>query len=161
MRRSDSRRYLIQRIGVKAAFPQRSPSRAQTLPELVQLPVLGPDPANGPTGRAHDNRFGFDHFSAELHAAQHGTVGDAGRSEQAFAPHHGLTLIFAAWTFDAHFGGARALRFGIEPEPRLHLAADAAQRSGRQHALRGATDADIDIDAGLVRIGGVDDAGDV
>ena len=43
----------------------------------------------------------------------------------------------------------------------LHLAADAAQRRRRQYALGRAADAEIDVDAGLVGLGGVDDAGDV
>src|ERR1700751_5182404 len=92
-----------------------------TLSELVQLPMLGPDPADRAAGRAHDHGFGFDHFSAELHAAQHMAVGDAGRREQAFAFDHIFDLIFTAWIFDTHFGGAFALPFGIENEPRLHL----------------------------------------
>src|SRR5262245_57260598 len=139
MRRSDPGRYLIQRIGVKTAYPQRSPSRARTLSELVQLPVFSPNPADGAAGRAHDHGFGFDHFSAELHAAQHAAVGNTGRREQAFALHHVLDLIFPARILDAHFGGALALLLGIEHEARLHLAADAAQRGGRQYALWGAT----------------------
>ena len=44
---------------------------------------------------------------------------------------------------------------------RLHLPADAAQRGRRQHALGRAADAEIDVDAGFVGIGGVDDAGDI
>ena len=43
----------------------------------------------------------------------------------------------------------------------LHLAADAAQRGGRQHALGRAADAEVDVDAGFLGVGGPDDAGDV
>ena len=39
-----------------------------------------------------------------------------------------------------------------EQQPALHLAADAAQRRRRQHALGRAADAHIDVDAG-VRVG--------
>ena len=53
---------------------------------------------------------------------------------------------------DAHFQRALAQRFGVDDQPRLHLAADAAQRRRRQHAFRRAADAEIDVDAGL-RIG--------
>jgi hypothetical protein len=93
--------------------------------------MLGPDPADGAAGRAHDHGFGFDHLSAKLHAAQHVAIGDAGRREQAFAVDYIFDLIFTAWIFDAHFGGALALSFGIEHEPGLHLTADAAQRRSR------------------------------
>src|SRR5581483_7589683 len=137
----------------------RDPRRE--LSELTDLPVLGPNPADGAAGRAHDHGFCFDHIAVELHAAQHAAVGYASRGKQALALDHVLDLIFAAWVFDPHFGRALALLFGIEHEPRLHLATDATQRRRRQHTLRRATNAEIDIDAGLVRIGGVDDAGDV
>jgi hypothetical protein len=56
---------------------------------------------------------------------------------------------------------ARALFFGVEHEPRLHLPADAAQRRRCQHALGRAADAEIDVDAGFVRIGSMDHAGDI
>src|SRR5262249_4895501 len=102
-----------------------------TSSELVQLPVLGPDPADRAAGRAHDHGFGFDHFPAELHAAQHVAVGNAGCREQAFAFDHVFNLIFTPGVVDAHFGGTLALLFGIEHEPCLHLPTDTAQRSGR------------------------------
>ncbi len=56
---------------------------------------------------------------------------------------------------------ALAPLLGVEDQPALHLAADAAQRRRRQHALRRAADAEIDVDAGIAGIGGVDHAGDV
>ena len=56
---------------------------------------------------------------------------------------------------------ALALLVGVEHQPALHLPADAAQRRRRQHAFRRAADAEIDVDAGARRIGGVNDAGDV
>ena len=111
--------------------------------------MLGSDPADGAAGRAHDYSFGFDHLSAEVDAAQHGAVSDTGRREQAFAFDHVFDLIFAARIFDPHFGGALAFLLGIEHKARLHLPADATQGSGRQHALRRAADAEIDVDPGL------------
>ena len=47
---------------------------------------------------------------------------------------------------------AGALLLGVEDQPALHLAADAAQRAGRQHAFRRGADAEIDVDAGLLRL---------
>ena len=119
--------------------------------------MLGPDPADRAAGRAHHHGFGFDHFSAEQHAAQHAAVGNAGCGEQALAFDHVFKLIFAAGIFDTHFGGACAFFFGVEHKARLHLPADAAQRRRRQHALGRAADAEIDVDAGG-RVGGMDDA---
>ena len=55
---------------------------------------------------------------------------------------------------------ALAQLLGVDDQPRLHLAADAAQRGGRQHAFRRAADAEIDVDAGL-GLGAMDHAGDV
>ena len=43
----------------------------------------------------------------------------------------------------------------------MHLATGAAQRRRREHAFRRAARAEIDVDAGLFRVRGVDDAGDV
>ena len=51
---------------------------------------------------------------------------------------------------DAHLQGALALVLGVEDQPALHLAADAAQRRRGQHAFRRAAGAEIDVDAGLV-----------
>ncbi len=62
---------------------------------------------------------------------------------------------------DAHLVGALALLLGVENQPALHLAADAAQRRRRQHALGRAAGADIHVDAGIVGIGAMDHAGDV
>jgi len=43
----------------------------------------------------------------------------------------------------------------------MHLATDAAQCCRRQHALGSAAGPDIHIDAGIFRIGAVNNAGDV
>ena len=55
----------------------------------------------------------------------------------------------------------RALVVVAEHQPRLELAADAAQRRRRQHAFGRAALADIDVDAGRLGIGRGDHARDV
>jgi len=63
------------------------PDRAHALIqiELLELPVLGSDPAHRAGDRAHHHGLGLDHLAAELDAAQHRAVGNAGRREQAIA----------------------------------------------------------------------------
>ena len=56
--------------------------------------------------------------------------------------------------------GAAALVVVAEQQTALHLAADAAQRRGGQHALGRAARADIHVDPGF-RVGGGDDSADV
>src|ERR1700719_4665914 len=51
------------------------------------------------------------------------------------AAHHVLDQIFLARILDAHLGGALALLVGVDDQPALHLAADAAQRRRRQHTF--------------------------
>src|SRR5207302_7312448 len=97
----------------------------------------------------------------EFDASQHGTVGHAGRREQTVAANHVLDLEAFARIGDAHLGRALAPLVGVEHEPALHLAADAAQRRRRQYALGRAADPHIDVDSGRVRLGGIDDSGDV
>src|SRR4028119_1455325 len=46
-----------------------------------------------------------------------------------------------AWPPPAPAGGAAALLLGVEDGAALHLPADAAQRAGGEHALRGRADA--------------------
>src|SRR5579863_1014409 len=129
--------------------------------ELLQPAVLGPDPADGAGDRAHHHRLCLDDAVAELDAVQHRAVGDAGRCEQAIAAHHVFDLEFLARVLDAHLAGALTALIGVEHKAALHLAADAAQRRCRQHALGRAADAEVNVDAGLFRFGGVDDAGNV
>src|SRR5882757_8855221 len=103
--------------------------------ELAELPVLGPDPPHRAGNRAHHHGLGLDHVLAELDASEQRAIGDAGGGEQAVALHHVGDLIFLARIADPHLGRARALLFGVEHEPALHLAADAAQRRRRQYTL--------------------------
>ena len=56
---------------------------------------------------------------------------------------------------------ALALLVAVDDQPPAHLPADAAERRRREHALRRAAAAEIDVDAGRLRIGRVDDAGNV
>ncbi|CEG08157.1 hypothetical protein BN961_01571 [Afipia felis] len=96
---------------------------------------------------------------AELDAGQQRAVCHAGCSKQAVALHHVLNAIDHAGILDPHLGSALALLVGIEDQATLHLAADAAQRRRSQHAFRRATGADVNIDAGVLRIGSVDHTG--
>ena len=61
--------------------------------------------------------------------------------------------IFAAEIVNAGGAGAGAMLLVCRDQPALHLPADAAERRCRQHALRRAADAHIDVDAGLLRLG--------
>jgi hypothetical protein len=54
--------------------------------------------------------------------------------------------------------GALALLRLAQHQAPLHLPADAAQRRGREHAFGRAADADVDVDPGFLRVGGMDDA---
>ncbi len=72
-----------------------------------------------------------------------------------------LHVVFALRVLHAHAGGALDLLFRVEDETALHLAADAAQSARRQHAFGRAADAEIEIDPGLFRLRGEDDAGDI
>ena len=85
-----------------------------------------------------------------LTPVEQGAVGDAGRGDDDVALGELLHAVFLLRIGDAHLVGALALGLGVEDQPALHLAADAAQRRRRQHALRRAAGAEIDVDAGLV-----------
>src|SRR5260370_35551931 len=128
--------------------------------EFFQLPVIGLDVAHGPGDRAHHHGLGLDHVLAELDAREQRTVGDAGGGEQAVASHNVFDAVDHARIGDPHLAGALALLFGVEYQPALHLAADAAQRRRRQHAFGRAAGADIHIDPGIVRVGAMEDARD-
>src|SRR5690349_1337781 len=129
--------------------------------ELAEFAVLGPDPAHRAGGRAHHHGLGLDHVLLEAHALQQRSGGDAGCREHAVALHHVADAVDLARILDAHLAGALALLLGVEHQAALHLSADAGERRGREHALRRAADAEIDVDAGRLRIGGMDHAGDV
>src|SRR5260221_12810195 len=122
--------------------------------KLLELPVLASDPAHRAGDRAHHHRLSFDHVLAEPHACEQRPVGDAGRGEQTIALHQVADLILLARVLDAHFPGPLALFFGVEHEPTLHLAADAAQRRGGQHSFGRSANAYINVDAGVGGIGG-------
>src|SRR5450756_2265363 len=111
--------------------------------EFFELAVFGLDVTHRAGDRTHHHGLGLDHVLAELDARQQRAGGDAGRGEQAVAPHHILDAVDHARIGDAHLGRARAVLLGIEDQPALHLAADAAQRRRRQHAFGRAAGADI------------------
>src|SRR3984893_9386610 len=129
--------------------------------EFLQLAVLGLDVTHRTGDRTHHHGLDLDYIHAELDARQQRAGGDAGCGKQAVAPRHVLDAVNHARVVDAHLGGALALLLAVEDQPTLHLAADAAQRHRRQHALRRAAGADIHVDAGVVRIGTMDHAGDI
>src|SRR5579862_9819480 len=95
--------------------------------------------------RAHDHGVGITAVAFAPHPAQHGPVGDAGGRE------HDVTLcqieepVFAIQILDAHAPGTRLLFVAAEQEASLHLAADASQGRGRQHAFRRSAAADVDV----------------
>ena len=69
--------------------------------------------------------------------------------EDDVARGHFLKLVLLVEVLDAHFRGAGLLLFLLGDETALHLAADAAQRRGRQHAFGRTALTDIDVDAGI------------
>src|SRR5580692_12612613 len=144
-----------------ASSPEGKREMALLQLELVEIPVLGLDPAHCAGGRAHHHGLGLDDAGPEAHALQQRAGGDAGRREYAVALHHVVHRVFLARILDAHLAGALALFLGVEHEAALDLPADAGERRGREHALGRAADADVDVDAGGLRIGRVDDACDV
>src|ERR1700682_556817 len=114
--------------------------------EFFQLPVLGLDVADRAGDRTHHHGLGLDDaVLAEFDARQQRTGGDAGRREQAVALGHFLGAVDEARIVDAHLVGALASLLGVENQPALHLAADAAHRPRRQHAFGRAAGTDIHI----------------
>src|SRR5690606_153763 len=107
------------------------------------------------------DRGGDDRVLVEAHAVEEAAVGDTGRREQHVAGGHLFDEIFPVGIGDAHAAGALALFVGIEDQPALHEAADAAERRGRQHALGRTARTHVDVDAGFFGVGRVDDAGNV
>ena len=103
---------------------------------------------------------GGDMRAVEPDARQHRSVGDPGGGEHDITGGKLGKLEFMVGVLDPHAPRPLPLLGLLQHQPSLHLSADAAQRRRRQHALRGATDAEIDVDAGIL-VGGVDDAGDI
>src|SRR5438477_10870069 len=129
--------------------------------KLVELAMLGADVAHRAGDRAHHNGLGLDGILLEPHPREQRAGGHAGGGEQAIAAREVLDPVDHLRIVDAHLGRPRPLLVGVEDKPALHLAADATQRRRREYALGGAAGAEIHVDASIVRIGAVDDAGDV
>ncbi len=102
-----------------------------------------------------------DGIAAEAHARQHVAVGDAGRGEEHIARCHLCHVVDPLGILDAHAAGAGDLFRRVEQQTALHLTAGAAKRGSGQHTLRRTAYSDIDIDAGGLRIGRVNDARDI
>src|SRR5262249_22798910 len=118
------------------------------------------DEADRPGPGAHDHRVRHAAAGKAAHALQHGAVGHAGGGEHDVALGELGHGVFAFEILDADAGGAAGRAVVAEQQPALHLAADAAQRGGRQYALGRAAGAEIDVDA-AVRARGRDHARDV
>eukprot|EP01136_Pigoraptor_vietnamica_P043675 Opistho-1_new@19395 len=138
--------------------PQRDSS---IVLELLEVEVHGLYEADGAGRRAHHHRVRLDAVALEGDAVEEVAVGDAGGGEEDVTGGHLRQVVLLVRLGDAHAFGAGALLLGVEDQPALHLAADAAQRRRGEHALGSTADADVNVDAGLFRVGGVDDAGDV
>ena len=82
-------------------------------------------------------------------------------AKDEIAHHHVAHVVFAAEVDDAGGAGAVAMLLVRRHEPSLHLAADAGERGGGEHAFGRAADAHINVDAGFQRLGHVDHAGDI
>src|ERR1700686_1862485 len=95
--------------------------------KFVELPVFGLHAGHGAGDRAPPHGFGLDDVLAELDAGEQRSGRDPGCGEQAVALCHILDAVNHARIGDAHLAGTLALLLGIENEPALHLAADAAK----------------------------------
>src|ERR1051326_8962898 len=62
--------------------------------ELVDLPVLGADPAHRAGDRAHHHGLAHDHVLGEPDAGQHRPVSDAGRGEERTRQPLSLSFFF-------------------------------------------------------------------
>src|SRR3954465_2917165 len=142
----------------------RSCSAADTKsiqPELRHLAMLGMDAPHRAGDRAVDHRLRLDHLLSELDALQHRAIGDAPRADDDVARRQFVHVVFLLRIADAHFARTLDLRLGVEDEPRLHLPADTTQCARGKHAFRRAAGAEIKIDAGMLGLRRVDDAGDI
>src|SRR4029079_14615248 len=128
--------------------------------KLAELAVLSQDTPYRTRHRTHHDGLGFDHILAEFDATKHRPGCDACRGEETIAPHHVFDLVFFLRILDAHLRCSRAQFLGVDDQPCLHLPANAAQSSSREHALRRAANAKINVDTGF-RIRPVNHAGDI
>src|SRR5437899_4547398 len=94
--------------------------------EFFQLAVIGLDVTHGAGDRAHHHCLGLDDILAELDAREQRTIGDAGRGEQAVAPHHVFDAINHPRIGDAHLAGTLTVPLRSEHPPALALGPGAA-----------------------------------
>src|SRR4029078_11158383 len=126
--------------------------------EFAQIAVLSVDPARGPRLASHRHSMGRDHVVAETNTFEQRAVGDAGRGKFQVTGDHVRNRIFALEILDAGGFCPLALFLVGMPKMTLHLPANAAERGCCEDALRCAADTHIDVDAGILRLRGVDDA---
>src|ERR1700749_898927 len=120
-------------------------STARALTDILAA-MAGTDPTHRAGGRAHHDALGEDVLACDLNAAQHRTVGHAGRGEHDVARREVHQRIFSVEVRDAELFRTAFFIFLLEYEPRLDLPADTAQRRGGQHALRRTPLSNIDVD---------------
>src|SRR5690606_35353097 len=99
--------------------------------------------------------------AAQADAIEQGAVGNAGGGDEHVAGSEFGDVVDPIGVGDAHGHGVVALGGRIEDQLALHPAADAAQGGGGQHAFGGAAGAEIDVDAGILGVDRMDDAGNV
>src|SRR5215475_3281495 len=129
--------------------------------KFVNMAMLSADPADRPGCGSHYHRFGINGVLLEAHTLEQRAAGNAGCGKDAVTSDHIPHRVFFSRIQDAHPLRALAFFIGIEHEPPLHLSADATQSRRRQNTFRRAANAHVDVNSGHLRIGGMNDAGDI
>src|SRR5467141_1920514 len=112
------------------------------------------DVPDGAALRAHHHGVGLRPTLEEADSAQEIAGGDAGGCEDHVPPRHLVHLEDLLHVLDPHLLRALDLLLVARREPALHVAAHAADGSGRDHAFRRPADAHQHVDAGLRKAGG-------
>src|SRR5580693_5652292 len=118
------------------AGPDSCGAASVTMRALMARPCMPRlDPTDGSRRRAHHDALGRVVRAGPVNAVEHRSVGDPGRSEDHVAGGQIVQRIFAIEIGDAETASALAFFVVAEDEPRLDLAADAAQRRGSENAF--------------------------
>ncbi len=129
--------------------------------KLLKIRVLGLDVAHRPSGGPHDNGVRGDVMTAEADALQEVAVGYTRCGKKHVRPGHFFKRVLLLDVLDAHAMRTLDLLVARDHKTRLHLATDTTKRGSCKHTFRGTADTCVDIDAGFVRIGRVNNARDV